>query len=77
MPSSRPTIKGDASCMLLLPLHRPLTRATFPVVTALLVLINVLVFFGPQAGDQARVQEVLTAYVPSRLAEIETPAYEQ
>ena len=63
--------------MLLLPLHRPLTRATFPVVTALLVLINVLVFFGPQAGDQARVQEALTAYVPSRLAEIETPAYEQ
>jgi membrane associated rhomboid family serine protease len=63
--------------MLLLPLHRPLTRATFPVVTALLVLINVLVFFGPQAGDQARVEAALSGYVPSRLAEIETPAYER
>jgi membrane associated rhomboid family serine protease len=63
--------------MLLLPLHRPLTRATFPVVTALLVLINVLVFFGPQAGDQARVEAALSGYVPSRLAEIEAPAYER
>ena len=63
--------------MLLLPLHRPLTRATFPVVTALLVLINVFVFFGPQAGDEARVQEALTGYIPSRLAEIEAPAYQR
>ena len=63
--------------MLLLPLHRPLTRATFPVVTALLVLINVFVFFGPQAGDEARVEEALTGYIPSRLAEIEAPAYER
>ncbi len=63
--------------MLLLPLHRPLTRATFPVVTALLVLVNVLVFFGAQGGDQARVEQALAGYVPSRLAEIESPAYER
>ena len=31
--------------MLILPLHRPLTRATFPFVTALLMLANVAVFF--------------------------------
>ena len=77
MPSSRPTIKGAVSRMLLLPLHRPLTRATFPVVTALLVLANVLVFFGLQAGDQARVRDALEAYAPSRLAQIEAPAYER
>ncbi|KGQ19986.1 Integral membrane protein [Lysobacter dokdonensis DS-58] len=63
--------------MLLLPLHRPLTRATFPVVTALLVLVNVFVFLGLQAGDNARMQEALALYASSRLADLEAPAYER
>lgn len=63
--------------MLLLPLHRPLTRATFPVVTALLVVLNVLVYFGWQAGDDARIEEAVDHYVHSRLGELEAPAYER
>ncbi|MCC8363526.1 rhomboid family intramembrane serine protease [Lysobacter sp. A6] len=63
--------------MLLLPLHRPLMRATFPVVTALLVVVNVFVYFGWQSGDNARIAEVVEDYAHSRLGEIEAPAYER
>jgi membrane associated rhomboid family serine protease len=63
--------------MLLLPLHRPLTRATFPVVTALLLVANVLVYFGWQSGDNARIRETVEAHAQSRLGAIEAPAYER
>ena len=55
--------------MLLLPLHRPLTRATFPVVTALLILVNVLVYFGLQSGDSERVDMLMSEYATSRLSD--------
>ena len=63
--------------MLILPLHRPITRASFPVVTALLIIVNVLVFFGWQAGDEAAVDRARTHYVDSGLARFELPAYER
>ncbi|WP_052101172.1 rhomboid family intramembrane serine protease [Novilysobacter arseniciresistens] len=63
--------------MLILPLHRPINRATFPVVTVLLIIVNVLVFFGWQAGDDAAMQRASHHYVASGLAGLEVPAYER
>ncbi|BCT93385.1 hypothetical protein LYSHEL_24090 [Lysobacter helvus] len=63
--------------MLILPLHRPLTRATFPVVTALLLLANVIVYFGFQWGDDAKLEAALVQYEQSGLARLEVPAYER
>jgi membrane associated rhomboid family serine protease len=63
--------------MLILPLHRPLTRATFPFAAALLVLVNLLVFFGPQRRDEAALETAATHYVESGLAAIEMRAYER
>ncbi|MBN8726779.1 MAG: rhomboid family intramembrane serine protease [Xanthomonadales bacterium] len=63
--------------MLILPLHRPLTRATFPFVTAVLVLVNVLVFALAQGGDGARVEELGHWYAQSGLADLEWPAYQR
>ena len=63
--------------MLILPLHRPITRASFPVVTALLIIVNVLVFFGWQAGDEAAMDRARTHYVDNGLARFELPAYER
>lgn len=61
--------------MLILPLHRPLTRATFPFVTALLIVANVLVFFGWQGGDEAAMASARQHYLHSELARHEVPAY--
>jgi membrane associated rhomboid family serine protease len=63
--------------MLILPLHRPITRATFPFVTALLIAVNVLVFFGWQAGDEAAIAAAQQHYRESGLARFEVPAYER
>ena len=61
--------------MLILPLHRPLNRATFPFVTALLIVVNVLVFFGWQGGDEAGMASARQYYLHSELARHEVPAY--
>lgn len=63
--------------MLILPLHRPLTRATFPIATALLMLANIFVFFGFQAGDDTAIEAARTHYVDSGLGALEAPAYER
>lgn len=63
--------------MLILPLHRPLTRATFPFVTALLILANVLVFFGWQAGDDAAMARAQEHYLRQDIGRYEVPAYER
>jgi membrane associated rhomboid family serine protease len=63
--------------MLILPLHRPLTLATFPVATALLMLANIMVFFGFQAGDGAAIHAAQSHYVDSGLGALEEPAYER
>src|SRR5690606_18653623 len=61
--------------MLILPLHRPFTRATFPFVTALLIVVNVLVFFGWQGGDEAAMTSARQHYLHSELGRHEVPAY--
>lgn len=61
--------------MLILPLHKPLTLASFPLATMLLVLANVMVFFGWQAGDDDRMQAAQAYYLQSGLGEHETGAY--
>lgn len=63
--------------MLILPLHKPLNRETFPWATMLLVLANVLVFFGLQAGDGAALARARAYYVGSGLGGYELPAYER
>lgn len=63
--------------MLILPLHRPFTRANFPFVTVLLALVNVFVFFALQSGDRAGLQALSEYYRSSGLGEIEAPAYER
>lgn len=61
--------------MLILPLHRPLTRATFPFVTATLILINIAVFALFQSGDGARLAALDAWYQSSGLARLEWPEY--
>lgn len=61
--------------MLILPLHRPITRKTFPFVTAFLVLANVLVFALFQTGDEARMQALRDYYLTSPLPALEWPLY--
>lgn len=61
--------------MLILPLHRPLTRANFPFVTVLLALINVFVFFALQGGDGRKLEALQRQYLDSGLGALEAPAY--
>lgn len=61
--------------MLILPLHKPLTRENFPLATMLLVLVNIVVFFGFQSGDQDAMDEAQRYYVGSGLGRYEAPAY--
>lgn len=63
--------------MLILPLHRPITRATFPFVTALLIALNVLVFSGWQAGDDTAIAQARQQYQDSGLGRFEVPAYQR
>ncbi|WP_434213234.1 rhomboid family intramembrane serine protease [[Pseudomonas] boreopolis] len=63
--------------MFILPLHKPLDRETFPWITMLLVLANVLVFFGLQAGDDAAFARARAYYLESGLGRYELPAYER
>ncbi|MDR6671938.1 rhomboid family intramembrane serine protease [Xanthomonas sp. 1678] len=61
--------------MLILPLHKPLSRENFPLVTLLLVLLNAAVYFGWQRQDVAPLQQAQRYYLDSGLADYETPAY--
>jgi membrane associated rhomboid family serine protease len=63
--------------VLILPLHRPLTAATFPYATALLIAINILVFFGFQADDGRKQEEAARYYVDVDLGRYEGPVYAQ
>ena len=62
--------------MLIVPLHRRLTAASFPYVTALLIAINVLVFFGWQAGDEQALEQAVAYYESVHLEQYEMPAYQ-
>lgn len=61
--------------MLIVPLHKPLTWATWPWMTTVLLLANVAVFFGLQSGDTDAMRQAQHYYVNSGLAEQELPAY--
>ena len=63
--------------MLILPLHKKLTGATFPLVTLLLVLANVFVFVFLQGGDNAVETRALSFWRSSGLAALELPVYTQ
>ncbi|HJU38021.1 MAG TPA: rhomboid family intramembrane serine protease, partial [Tahibacter sp.] len=61
--------------MLILPLHRRVTRRNFPFVTVALVLVNFFVFFALQGRDGAATRQALAYYGQSNLAPVELPAY--
>ncbi|MET0288275.1 MAG: rhomboid family intramembrane serine protease [Pseudoxanthomonas sp.] len=63
--------------MLILPLHKPLNRANFPVVTMLLVLANVVVFFGFQLRDTRALDRAMHVYRSQGVGQYEVPAYER
>lgn len=63
--------------MLILPLHRPLTRANFPWITFGLILVNVFVFFGLQSRDDGARERALAYYASADLAQWEFPAYRE
>jgi membrane associated rhomboid family serine protease len=61
--------------VLILPLHKRLTAATFPVVTLLLIAVNVFVYLFLQSGDNDALDEALSYYRSSGLVQHELPAY--
>ncbi|MET7140828.1 rhomboid family intramembrane serine protease [Xanthomonas sp. PPL139] len=61
--------------MLILPLHKPLSRDNFPLVTLLLILLNVAVYVGWQRHDGAPLRQALRVYLDSGLGALEAPAY--
>ena len=61
--------------MLIIPLPRKLSLATFPFMTVLLLVVNVYVYFAWQVPDARVTQEFAAAYVKSGLAPQELPVY--
>lgn len=61
--------------MLIIPLHKPLRIATFPWVTALLILANVFVYLAFQVGDERRLEAAWHYFETSGLAKVEVPRY--
>ena len=61
--------------MLIVPLHRALTRANFPFVTLALVAINCFVFLFLQSGDTQIERRAMAYYEQTDLGKIESPAY--
>jgi len=59
--------------MLIIPLHQPLTRALFPWVTAILILVNAFVFFALQARDDFYLERAAAVYQSRGLAVEEYP----
>jgi len=60
--------------MLIIPLDQRLTLARFPWVTALLILVNVIVYFGFQARDESAFRNAADHYRRSGLVELEWPS---
>ncbi len=59
--------------MLIIPLHQRLSWAQFPWVTALLILVNVLVYVGFQSRDDSAYRVAADFYRSSGLIELELP----
>ena len=60
--------------MLIIPLDQPLTLARFPWITALLILVNVVIYFGFQARDESAYRNAADHYRRSGLVELEWPS---
>lgn len=63
--------------MLIVPLHRRMTWANAPLVTFVLVLLNCIVFFFLQSGDDRVLREASDYYAQAQLGRVEFPAYAQ
>lgn len=63
--------------MLIIPLHQKLTLARFPWITALLIVVNVLVYVGPQSRDEAALLAAAEFYQRSGLLELELGALQR
>jgi membrane associated rhomboid family serine protease len=61
--------------MIIIPVSRRPDWRKPPVVTLLLILVNILVFFGLQNGDEKRVREAYGYYARSILVKTELPRY--
>ena len=61
--------------MLIIPLSRKLTLQTFPIMTALLVVANVFVFFALQVPDGRVIREFVDTAMKSGLPQLELPVY--
>ena len=61
--------------MLIIPLDKAIDWKRPPVVTLLLILVNVFVYLVVQSGDDRRVEEALNFYLESVLPDIELPLY--
>ncbi|MDR0578492.1 MAG: hypothetical protein LBI87_13415, partial [Candidatus Accumulibacter sp.] len=61
--------------MIVIPVSRRPDWRNPPIVTLLLILVNILVFFGLQHGDDARVRKAYDHYANSILIETELPRY--
>ena len=63
--------------LLIVPLHRGLSRANFPVVTLALVLVNCFVYFFLQSSDTRVEDRAAEFYQEAGLERIEFPAFER
>lgn len=63
--------------MLILPVYRKWTWRDPPIITLLLILINVVVFLGWQLDDDIRFMQAVIHYDETNMAEVEMPLYEQ
>jgi membrane associated rhomboid family serine protease len=61
--------------MLILPLHHPLDRRSFPLATAALLLLNLFAFFLLQSGDRRALDETARYYLAHGMDAIEAPLY--
>lgn len=61
--------------MVIVPAEHPLDWKKPPVITLLLILLNVLIYFGYQSGDSARREEAVRVYLDQDLLSRERPLF--
>nr|WP_294980366.1 rhomboid family intramembrane serine protease [uncultured Pseudomonas sp.] len=61
--------------MVILPAEHPLDWKKPPVITLLLILLNVLIFFGYQGGDSTRREQAIRVYLEQDLLSRERPLF--
>ena len=61
--------------MLIIPVSRSPDWRHPPLITLLLILINTLIFFGLQSGDEQREARARQYYAESTLPQLELPRY--